>query len=153
MRFESPLTLWVSNIPPKQVGVYASKGRIDARIESLRSFHLAFIDEFAFPGGPFDAAAFEAKAKEGNAKFLQTIADEEFTARRPVINHLAAQFKADAARLQSKGSRGKVTPALEIEMKKDTNKIYNHALGSVLSRPRGFYQAVIGITLKFQRKP
>jgi len=147
MRFESPLTLWFSNIPPKQVGAYASKGRIDVRIESLRSFHLAFIDEFALPGRPFDAAAFEAKVKEGNAKFSQIIADEEFTARRPVINHLAAQFKADAARLQSKGSRGKVTPALEIEMKKDTNKIYDHTLEPVLSRPRVFYQAVIRTTL------
>jgi hypothetical protein len=50
-------------------------------------------------------------------------------------------------------SRGKITPALAIEMKKDTNKIYDHALGPVLSRPRVFYKAVIGITLKFQRKP
>ena len=153
MRFESPLTLWVSNIPPKQVGVHTSKGRRDARIESLRSFHLDFIDEFAVSGRPFDAAAFEARVNEGNARFPQTIADEEFTARRSVINHLAAQFKADAAHLQSKASRGKVTPALIIEMKKDTNKIYDHALGRVLSRPRVFYQAVIGITLKFQRKP
>ena len=129
MRFESPLTLWFSNIPPKQVGACASKGRIDVRIESLRSFHLEFIDEFAVPGRPFEAAAFEARVNEGNARFLQTIADEEFTARRPVTNHLAAQFKADAAHLRSKASRGKVTPALASEMKKDINKIYDHASG------------------------
>ena len=30
--------------------VYATKIGSDARIESLRSFHLAFIDEFAVPG-------------------------------------------------------------------------------------------------------
>ena len=129
MCFELPLTLWVSNIPPKQVGVYAIKGRRVARIESLRSFHLAFIDEFAVPGRPFDAAAFEARVNEGNASFPQTIADEEFTARRRVTNHLAAQFKADAAHLRSKASRGKVTPALASEMKKDINKIYDHASG------------------------
>jgi hypothetical protein len=46
-----------------------------------------------------------------------------------VLNDLAAQFKADAAHLRSKASRGKVTPALASEMKKDTNKIYDHALG------------------------
>jgi len=129
MYFESPLTLWVSKIPPKQVGVYASKGRRDARIESLRSFHLEFIDEFAVPGRPLDAAAFEARVNEGNARFPQTIAEEEFTSPRPVINHLAAQFKADAAHLRSKARRGKVTPALASEMKKDINKIYDHASG------------------------
>ena len=31
----------------------------DATIESLRSFHLAFIDEFAVPGKKFNAAAFQ----------------------------------------------------------------------------------------------
>ena len=69
-----------------------------------------------------------------------------------MLNDLYAQFKADAAHLRSKASRGKVTPALAIEMKKDTNKIYDHALGPIPSRPRVF-QAVIGIILKFQRKP
>jgi hypothetical protein len=49
---------------------------------------------------------------EGNAKFQQAIAEEKFTARRPVLNDLYAQFKADAAHLRSKASRGKVTPAL-----------------------------------------
>jgi hypothetical protein len=106
-----------------------SKTGSDARIESLRSFQLAFIDEFAVPGKRFNAAAFEAKVNEGNAKFQQAIAEEKFTARRPVLNDLAAQFKADAAHLRSKASRGKVTPALASEMKKDTNKIYDHALG------------------------
>jgi hypothetical protein len=106
-----------------------SKTGSDARIESLRSFQLAFIDEFAVPGKRFNAAAFEAKVNEGNAKFQQAIANEKFTARRPVLQDLATQFKADAEHLRSKASRGKITPALASEMKKDTNKIYDHALG------------------------
>jgi hypothetical protein len=101
----------------------------DAQIESLRSFHLAFIDDFAVPGKRFSAAAFDARVNEGNAKFQQAIADEKFTARRPVLIDLKAQFDADAAHLRSKASRGKVTPALASEMTKDTNKIYDHALG------------------------
>ena len=101
----------------------------DAQIESLRSFHLAFIDEFAVPRKRFNAAAFEAKVNEGNAKFQQAIANEKFTARRPVLVDLKAQFDADAAHLRSKASHGKVTPALASEMKKDVNKIYDHALG------------------------
>ena len=64
----------------------------DAAIESLRSFHLGFIDEFAVPGKKFNAAAFNAKVNEGNAKFQQAIADEKFTARRPVLVDLKAQF-------------------------------------------------------------
>ncbi len=106
-----------------------SKAGSDAQIESLRSFQLAFIDEFAVPGKRFNAAAFEAKVNEGNAKFQQAIAQEKLTARRPVLNDLASQFKADAAHLRSKASRGKVSPALASEMKKDVNKIYDHALG------------------------
>src|SRR5438034_7392277 len=106
-----------------------SKTGSDTQIESLRSFHLAFIDEFAVANKRFNAAAFDAKVNQGNAKFQQAIADEKFTARRPVLNDLAAQFKADAAHLRSKASRGKVTPALASEMKKDVNKIYDHALG------------------------
>ena len=101
----------------------------DATIESLRNFELAFIDEFAVPGKKFNAAAFNAKVNEGNAKFQQAIADEKFTARRPVLVDLKGQFDADAAHLRSKASRGKITPALATEMKKDVNKIYNHALG------------------------
>ena len=101
----------------------------DAQIESLRSFHLSFIDEFAVPRKRFNAAAFEAKVNEGNTKFQQTIANEKFTARRPVLIDLKAQFDADAAHLRSKASHGKVTPALAPEMKKDVNKIYDHALG------------------------
>jgi hypothetical protein len=101
----------------------------DATIESLRSFHLAFIDEFAVPGKKFNAAAFNAKVTEGNAKFQQAIAGEKFTARRPVLVDLKAQFDADAAHLKSKATRGKITPALASEMKKDVNKIYDHALG------------------------
>ncbi|PYJ37653.1 MAG: hypothetical protein DME52_08315 [Verrucomicrobia bacterium] len=101
----------------------------DAQIEGLRSFHLAFIDEFAVPRKRFNAAAFEARVNEGNTKFQQTIANEKFTARRPVLIDLKAQFDADAAHLRSKASHGKVTPALATEMKKDVNKIYDHALG------------------------
>jgi hypothetical protein len=101
----------------------------DAQIESLRTFHLAFIDEFAVPKKRFNAAAFDAKVNEGNAKFQKAIANEQFTARRPVLIDLKAQFDADAAHIRSKASRGKITPALATEMKKDVNKIYDHALG------------------------
>ena len=101
----------------------------DAEIESLRKFELAFIDEFAVPRKRFNAAAFDAKVNEGNAMFQQAIANEKFTARRPVLIDLKAQFDADAAHLRSKASRGKITPALATEMKKDVNKIYDHALG------------------------
>jgi hypothetical protein len=101
----------------------------DAVIESLRSFHLAFIDKFAVPERIFDADAFDAELNEGNAKFEEAIADEQFTARRPVLIDLKGQFDADAAHLRSKASRGKVTPALASEMKRDVNKIYDHALG------------------------
>src|SRR5207249_3549260 len=101
----------------------------NAQIESLRNFELAFIDEFAVPGKRFNASAFDAKVNEGNAKFQQVIDDEKFTARRPVLVDLKGQFDADAAHLRSKASRGKVTPALASEMKKDVNKIYDHALG------------------------
>src|SRR5213594_2086179 len=62
-----------------------SKTGSDAQIESLRNFELAFIDEFAVPGKRFNAAAFDAKVNEGNAKFQQAIADEKFAARRPVL--------------------------------------------------------------------
>ena len=106
-----------------------TKSGSDATIETLRSFHLGFIDEFAVPGEKFNATAFNAKVNEGNAKFQQAIADEKFTARRPVLVDLKAQFDADAAHLKSKATRGKITPALASEMKKDVNKIYDHALG------------------------
>jgi hypothetical protein len=106
-----------------------SKTGSDAQIESLRNFELAFIDQFAVPGKRFDAPAFDAKVNEGNAKFQQAITNDKFTARRPVLVDLKGQFDADAAHLRSKASRGKVTPALASEMKKDVNKIYDHALG------------------------
>jgi len=51
-----------------------TKSGSDATIESLRSFHLAFIDEFAVPGKKFNATAFNAKVNEGNAKFQEAIA-------------------------------------------------------------------------------
>ena len=101
----------------------------DAQIESLRSFHLAFIDEFAVTGKSFNAAAFDAKVNEGNAKFQQAIADEKSTLRRLVLTDLKEQFDADAVYLGSKARQGKITPALASEMKKDVNKIYDHALG------------------------
>ena len=101
----------------------------DVQIESLRSFHLAFIDQFAVPKKRFNSAAFDAKVNEGNAKFQSAIANEQFTARRPVLIDLKAQFDADAAHIRSKASRAKITPALATEMKKDVNKIYDHALG------------------------
>jgi len=101
----------------------------DVQIESLRSFHLAFIDQFAVPKKRFNSAAFDAKVNEGNAKFQKAIANEQFTARRPVLIDLKAQFDADAAHIRSKASRAKITPALATEMKKDVNKIYDHALG------------------------
>jgi hypothetical protein len=128
MRFRSWLTPRVSNIPHKRIGVYAAKAGSDARIESLRGFELAFIDEYAVPGKPFNAAAFKAKISEGETKFQQAIVDEKLTGRRSILNDLVAQFKADAAHLRSKASRSKVTPALAIEMKKDINKIYDHAV-------------------------
>ena len=106
-----------------------TKSGSDTTIESLRSFHLAFIDEFAVPGKKFNAAAFNAKVNQGNAMFQQAITNEKFTARRPVLVDLKAQFDADAAHLKSKASHGKITPALASEMKKDVNKIYDHALG------------------------
>jgi hypothetical protein len=128
MRFKSWLTRRVSNIPHTRIGVYADEVGRDARIESLRSFQLAFINEYAVPGKRFDAVAFEAKVSEGDTKFQQAIVDEKFMRRRLILNYLVAQFKADAAHLRSKASRNKVTPALAIEMKKDINKIYDHAL-------------------------
>src|SRR5436305_14225379 len=79
----------------------------DATIESLRNFELAFIDEFAVPGKKFNAAAFNAKVNEGNAKFQQAIADEKFTARRPVLVDLKGQFVADAAHLRCHAGRCK----------------------------------------------
>ena len=106
-----------------------SKTGSDAQIESLRNFELAFIDQFAVPGKRFNAAAFDAKVTEGNSKFQQAITNEKFTARRPVLVDLKGQFDADATHLRSKASRGKVTPALASEMKKDVNKVYDHALG------------------------
>jgi hypothetical protein len=51
----------------------------DVRIESLRSFELAFIDEFAVPGKRFNAAQFDAKVNKGNAKFQQAIASTSFS--------------------------------------------------------------------------
>ena len=116
---------------PSQVVVLRLSAKLEAtrKLKACENFELAFIDEFAVPGKRFNAAAFDAKVNEGNAKFQRAIADEKFTARRPALVDLKGQFDADAAHLRSKASRGKVTPALASEMKKDTNKIYDHALG------------------------
>ncbi|HZS19102.1 MAG TPA: hypothetical protein VFA51_14330 [Candidatus Udaeobacter sp.] len=124
------LLLYVMAIAVTSCGTATfNKTGSDAQIESLRNFELAFIDQFAVPAKRFDSAAFDAKVNEGNAKFQKAIADEKFTARRPVLVDLKGQFDADASHLRSKASRGKVTPALASEMKKDVNKIYDHALG------------------------
>ena len=104
-----------------------NKPQSDVSIESLRAFHLAFVDQFAVPKKPFDAAAFDAKVAEGNAKFQDAMNNEKFKARRPVLNDLAEQFKADAGHLRSKASRGKITPALAAEMKRDINDNYDRA--------------------------
>jgi len=106
--------------------VTPNKPGSDVSIESLRNFELKFIDEFAVPKKHFNAA-FNAKKSEGNAMFEQAIANEKIAARRPVLADLKAQFDADAAHLQR--SRGNVSPAMANEMKKDINKIYDHALG------------------------
>jgi hypothetical protein len=124
-----PLEVGATEMQDIPIIAQGRKTRSDAQIESLRNFELAFIDQFGVPGKRFNAAAFDAKVNEGNAKFQQAIADEKFTARRPVLNILKDQFETDAAHLRSKGSRGKVTPALASEMKKDVNRIYDHALG------------------------
>jgi hypothetical protein len=124
------LLLWAAAIVITSCGTATfNKTGSDAQIESLRNFELAFIDEFAVPGKRFNSAAFDAKVNEGNASFQQAIANEKFTARRPVLVDLKGQFDADATHLRSKASQGKVTPALASEMKKDVNKIYDHALG------------------------
>src|SRR5882724_4957603 len=98
-------------------------------IESLRNFELAFIDEFAIPGKPYNSFAFEARVDEGKAKFQKAIADDKLPAHRPLLVHLQVQFDADVAHLRWKVSQGMVTPALATEMKKNVNKIYDLALG------------------------
>jgi hypothetical protein len=101
----------------------------DAKIENLRTFHLSFVDEFAVPDKAFDATAFDARVQEGNAKFEALLAEEKFKARIPALKLLQQQFQADAKHLRSQASRGKVTPALGAEMKKDINDNYNQVLG------------------------
>jgi hypothetical protein len=100
----------------------------DVSFENLRAFEIAFVDQYAVPGKPFDAAAFDAKVAEGNAKFQDAMTNEKFKARRPVLKDLADQFKAEAAHLRKKASSGKVTKALAAEMKRDINDNYDHAI-------------------------
>jgi hypothetical protein len=123
-----------SSVPPQSSLRVAAPRRLPKPEAMPRSKACAILSwplltSFAVPGKKFNAAAFNAKVNEGNAKFQQAIADEKFTARRPVLVNLKGQFDADAAHLQSKASRGKITPALATEMKNDVNKTYDHALG------------------------
>ena len=104
-----------------------NKPQSDVSFERLRAFEIAFVDEFAVPGKPFDAAAFDAKVNEGNARFQDAMTNEKFKARRPVLKDLADQFKAEASHLRKKASSGKVTKALGAEMKKDINTNYDNA--------------------------
>ena len=46
-----------------------TKPESDVSFESLRAFEVSFVDQFAVPGKRFDAAVFDAKVAEGNAKF------------------------------------------------------------------------------------
>ncbi len=104
-----------------------NKPESDVSFENLRAFEIAFVDQYAVPGKPFDAAAFDAKVAEGNAKFQDAMTNEKFKARRPVLKDLADQFKAEAGHLRKKASSGKVTKALGAEMKKDINTNYDNA--------------------------
>ena len=105
-----------------------NKPQSDVTFESLRAFEIAFVDEFAVPHKKFDAAAFDGKVAEGNAKFQDAMNNEKFKARRPVLQDLSNQFKAEAAHLRKNASTGKVTPALATEMKRDINDNYNNAI-------------------------
>jgi len=105
-----------------------NKPQSDISFESLRAFEIAFVDEFAVPKKKFDAAAFDSKVAEGNAKFQDAMNNEKFKARKPVLQDLSNQFKAEAAHLRKKASSGKVTPALATEMKRDINDNYNNAI-------------------------
>jgi len=100
----------------------------DVSFESLRAFEISFVDQFAVPGKRFDAAAFDAKVAEGNAKFQDAIKNEKFKARLPVLRELAGQFQAEAAHLRKKASTGKITKALAAEMKRDINDNFDHAI-------------------------
>jgi hypothetical protein len=74
----------------RQLSVKAEAMRASKACEN---FELAFIHEFAVPGKCFNAAAFDAKVSEGNAKFQQAIADEKFTARRSVLVDLKGAIR------------------------------------------------------------
>jgi hypothetical protein len=99
----------------------------DVTLENLRSFEISFVDQFAVPGKRFDAAAFDAKVAEGNAKFQDAIKNEKFKARLPVLKDLANQFKAEAAHLRKKASTSKITKSLAAEMKRDINDNFDNA--------------------------
>ena len=105
-----------------------TKPESDVSFANLRAFEISFVDQYAVPGKRFDAAAFDAKVAEGNAKFQDAMTNEKFKARRPVLKDLADQFKAEAAHLRKKASTGKITKALAAEMKRDINDNYDHAI-------------------------
>ena len=65
----------------------------DATIESLRNFRPRLYRRVCRAWKKFNATAFNAKVNEGNAKFQQAIADEKFTARRPVLVDLKATVR------------------------------------------------------------
>src|SRR2546430_15738268 len=69
MSFRSCLTPRVSNIPHQSIGVDAAKAGNQARIESLRSFQLALLDQDAPPGEPFYQAAFVRQNSKSDPKF------------------------------------------------------------------------------------
>jgi hypothetical protein len=106
-----------------------NKPQSDVSFESLRSFHLAFVDEFAVPNKHFDAAAFDSKVNEGNAKFADAMKNEKFKARLPVLQDLANDFKADAEQIRKKAGKGKISAAFRTELKRDINDNYNNAIG------------------------
>jgi hypothetical protein len=106
-----------------------NKPESDARIENLRTMHLALVDQFPVSGKKFDAAAFDRKVEEVNKKFDDALLKENIAARRPVIRDLANQFRKDAEHLRSKAIAKKITPSLASDMKQSINKDYDRALG------------------------
>ena len=128
IRLIRPLSIAVATLALASCATI-NKPQSDVSFESLRAAEIAFVDEFAVPKKKFDAAAFDKRVDEINAKFQDAMTNEKFKARRPVLKDLSDQFKAGASHLRKKASSGKVTPALGAEMKRDINDNYNHALG------------------------
>src|SRR6266699_644284 len=91
-----------------------TKPESDVSFENLLAFEISFVDQYAVLGKRFDAAAFDAKVAEGNAKVQDAMTNEK--------------FKAEAEHLRKKASTGKITKALAAEMKRDINDNYDHAI-------------------------